>query len=123
MEPYDISVDPSRRMLSMTMRGFWDMTTFEAFAKAFSQALRQLHRMGGCELALVDGSEFSVQSRDVLMRFGEVMRENEPYLAKRTASIVATELNRLQATRVGEVLNRRDFSNRADAEAWLFGES
>ena len=121
MKPFEVSIDPQRKLLALTMRGFWDIATFEAFALEFSRALQTLHRQGGCELALVDGREFAVQSRELLERFTQVMRDNGPYLAKRTASIVPTELNRMQATRVTESLAKRDFSTREDAEAWLFG--
>ena len=120
MKPFEISVDLRRRLIDMRLRGFWDSATFDAFAVEFSAALQQLHRQGGCDLALVDGSEFAVQSRDILGRFAEVMRQNERYLAKRTASIVPAELNRMQAARVGEAINKRDFASRAAAEAWLF---
>ncbi len=123
MEPFEVSVDLGRKLLTLRMRGFWDNATFEAFATEFSRALQQLHRAGGCEYALVDGSEFAVQSRDILGRFADVMSQNERFLAKRTASIIPTELNRMQAARVGDSLDRRDFSTRAEAEAWLFGEA
>ncbi len=121
MKPYEVSVDIPRKLLDLRMRGFWDSATFDAFAAEFSAALHQLHRHGGCRFALVDGSEFAVQSREILGRFADVMRENEPYLAERTATVVPAELNRMQAARVGEVINKRDFSNRAEAEAWLLG--
>ncbi len=121
MQPYDVTADTARQLLTITLRGFWDMPTFEAFRAEFEKALRTLHHAGGCEVALVDGSEFAVQSQEVLEGFEQVMRANVPYLAKRTASVVPAALNRLQASRVAETLARRDFHSRADAEAWLFG--
>lgn len=119
MKPFDVSVDIRRRLLILEMRGFWDIATFEAFAGEFIRALHLLHRHGGCESCLCDGSEFAVQSREILGRFADVMRDNGPYLAKRTGSVVAAELNRLQAARVGETINNRYFTSRAEAEAWL----
>lgn len=122
MEPFEVSADTARHLLSIRMRGFWDMATFDAFALKFEAALHMLHRTGGCALALVDGREFAVQSKEVLAAFGAVMAKNAPYLAKRTASVVPTELNRMQAARVAETLSRRDFTTVEAAEAWLFGE-
>jgi len=119
MNPFEISVEIPRKLLRMTMRGFWDVQTFDAFATQFEKALQTLHRAGGCEGAIVDGREFAVQSRDILGRFGEIMQKNGPYLAKRTASIIPSELNRMQAARVTESLTRRDFTTMEDAEAWL----
>jgi hypothetical protein len=122
MKAYDVSVELPRKLLRMTLRGFWDGATFDAFATEFERALQTLHRAGGCEGAIVDGHEFAVQSRDILDRFGGIMQKNGPYLAKRTASIVPTELNRMQAARVTESLKRRDFTTMEDAEAWLFDD-
>lgn len=122
MKAFEVSVEMPRKLLRMTLRGFWDIPTFEAFATEFEKALLTLHRAGGCDAAIVDGREFAVQSRDILGRFGEIMQKNGPYLAKRTASIIPTELNRMQAARVTESLARRDFATMEDAEAWLFSE-
>lgn len=122
MKAFDVTVEMPRKLLRLTLRGFWDVPTFEAFAVEFEKALQTLHRAGGCDAAIVDGSEFAVQSKDVLSRFSEIMQKNARYLAKRTASIVPAELNRMQAARVSESLTRLDFTTMADAEAWLFGE-
>lgn len=122
MKAFDVSADLSRSLLSMTLRGFWDKATFDAFAVEFEDALQTLQRAGGCERAIVDGREFAVQSRDILACFENIMRANGPYLAKRTASIIPTELNRMQAKRVTESLTRRDFTTVNDAEAWLFDD-
>lgn len=103
----------------MSLRGFWDLATFERFAAEFVRALHLLHRHGGLERALVDGSAFAVQSREVMMRFAEVTRENAAYLARRTANVVPGALNRLQVSQVGQRIASRDFKTRAEAEAWL----
>jgi hypothetical protein len=122
MKSFEVTTDISRRLLEITMRGFWDSATFDAFVAEFEKALHALHRAGGAEMAIVDGREFAVQSKEILGRFEETMRNNAPFLAKRTASIVPTELNRMQAKRVTESLTRLDFTTREDAEAWLFGD-
>ena len=121
MKPFEVSIETNRRLLRIAMRGFWDVPTFEIFAGEFVRALQALQRQGGCEAAIVDGREFSVQSKEILERFSIVMRENAAILAKRTASIVPTELNRMQANRVTESLTRADFNSVEEAEAWLFG--
>lgn len=119
MDPFEISVDIRRRQLDMSLRGFWDLATFERFAAEFVRALHLLHRHGGLERALVDGSAFAVQSREVMMRFAEVTRENAAYLARRTANVVPGALNRLQVSQVGQRIASRDFKTRAEAQAWL----
>jgi hypothetical protein len=120
VKAFEVSVEIPRKLLRMTLRGFWDGSTFDAFATEFERALQTLHRAGGCDAAIVDGREFAVQSKEILGRFGEIMQKNGPYLAKRTASIIPTQLNRMQAARVTESLTRHDFTTMEDAEAWLF---
>lgn len=122
MKPFEVSVDIRLRQLTMELRGFWDIATFDAFSAEFTRALHLLHRHGGCERCLVDGSQFAVQSKEILGRFGAVMQENAPYLAKRNASVVPAELNRLQAARVAETINNRYFPSREEAEDWLRGD-
>ncbi|MBO9574221.1 MAG: hypothetical protein J7494_00650 [Sphingobium sp.] len=119
MKPFEVSVDIRRRQITMELRGFWDVATFEAFNAEFVRGLHLLRHHGGCERCLVDGTHYAVQSKEILARFGATMQENAPYLAKRTASVVPAELNRLQAARVTETIHNRHFASRKEAEEWL----
>jgi hypothetical protein len=122
MKPFEISTDSRRKLLDIEMRGFWDIATFKAFSAEFLSALHSLHRQGGCDAAIVDGREFAVQSREVLDGFSAMMRDAGPFLAKRTASLISGQLNKMQADHVAESMTRRTFTTREAAEAWLFDQ-
>jgi hypothetical protein len=120
MHDYEVAVDLPRRFLRLTLRGFWDRATFDAFAAEFEEALRRFQRHGGCAYALIDGREFAVQALDISERFGQLIAAMAPIAARRSASIVPASLNRLQAERAGDSIHARTFTDLAEGEAWLF---
>lgn len=120
MEYFDVAVDIPRRLITLTLRGFWTNATFDRFADAFSAGLRQLHRLGGCSHALVDGLEFAVQPLEISDRFRDLIASMAPIAARRTATIVPAQLNGMQAERAGDTIDARIFTDRQEAEAWLF---
>jgi hypothetical protein len=119
MKPFELRVDLGRRRLDIVQRGFWDSATFDSFSTELSMALRKLQSRGGCVSALVDAREFAVQQREIAVRFKEMLRDLAPLCARRTATLVPAELNRLQAQHAGDAINSRTFSDPALAEAWL----
>jgi hypothetical protein len=119
MEPYVVTVDLARQRLDIVQRGFWNDTIFDRFAAEFESALHQLHKRGGCLVALVDGTDFAVQPRALLARFDALLRDLAPLCARRTAVLVAAELNRMQVQHAGQAIAYRLFETRALAEAWL----
>jgi len=121
MKPFDIEIEPDRHLLRLTMRGYWDEPTFSDFSRSFRRALDMLAARGGCFHALVDGRDFAVQSADIARKFGELVAESGPKMAGRTASIVSTTLNKLQANHAG-ITQAQYFTDRKQAEAWLFSE-
>lgn len=123
MDDYEVAVDLPRRLLVLTLRGFWNEATFDKFASEYAIALEMLQRQGGCRLALVDGLDFAVQAAEISTRFKELIDSLAPIAARRTATIVPAQLNRMQAKRTGDSINARIFTDRAEAEAWLFSDA
>ena len=119
MTPYSIETDARTRSLHIVMRGYWDQPTFDSFAQDYERAVRRAHGGGGLRTALVDGREFSVQSKLISEQVGALIARNMPYLAKRTASVVPAHLNKLQAERAGGDLAARYFTDIDEATAWL----
>jgi hypothetical protein len=117
--PYSIETDARTHSLHIVMRGYWDQTIFDSFAQDYERTMRRMHALGGLRTALVDGREFSVQAKAISEQFGTLIARNKPYLAKRTASVVATRLNKLQAERAGGELAARYFTDMDEAQAWL----
>jgi hypothetical protein len=122
MDAYLVTVDKARCLITLTMRGFWDEATFDRFAAAYVKALGELRDADGCTHALVDGREFAVQSTEIAQRFQELITAMAPISAKRTATVVPAQLNKMQAERTGGALQVRMFSDMAEAGAWLFSD-
>lgn len=120
MSAYSIETDAPRRMLSIVMRGYWDQPTFDRFAVEYSDTMLKMHSSGGLALALIDGREFAVQCKEISEQFRDVIARNQPYHAKRTATVVPAQLNKLQAERTGETLVACYFIDMVEAKAWLF---
>lgn len=120
MTAFVVETDLGRRMMHLVMRGYWDQPTFDAFAGEFEKALARLKAVGGLDLSLVDGREFAVQSKTISEQFADLIAGHMPNLARRTASVVPAQLNRLQAERTGGDLAARYFTDMDEALAWLF---
>lgn len=122
MKPYSIETDPSRRLLSIVMRGYWEQPTFDHFSAEYSQKIRTMHASGTLDFAMIDGREFAVQARKISDQFRDLIAAHSPYMARRTATVVPTQLNKLQAERTGEAIDARYFTDMEAARAWLFSD-
>jgi len=121
MDPFTISTDEPRKSLHIVMRGYWDQPTFDRFADDYVRALHHMRAHGGLEAALVDGRDFAVQDKHISEQFRMLIARCMPYLATRTATVVPTHLNKLQAERAGGELAARYFIDMDEAKAWLQG--
>ena len=121
MNAYSVTTDTRRRLLNIEMRGYWTQAIFDAFTAEYVAALHKMKALGGLEICLVDGREFAVQAKDISEQFHALIARCMPLLAKRTATVVPTHLNKLQAERAGGELAARYFTDMAAARTWLFG--
>lgn len=109
-----------RRLLIVSKSGYWDMTTFDRFARAFRDALRRMRADQGCDYCLVDASNFAVQPVAIASALQTLVESFHPSCPRRMAGVTGSQLSRLQARHAGDHPRRRVFSTRAEAEAWLF---
>ncbi|MBO9574220.1 MAG: hypothetical protein J7494_00645 [Sphingobium sp.] len=122
MKPFEFEIDAGRKLLIVTKRGYWDTATFQAYADEFRLTLRRMKLQGGCRYCLVDASEFAVQDSEITRAHGQLASSFTAGCPERMAGITGSKLSELQARHTGETPNRRVFSNRTAAEAWLFAE-
>lgn len=121
---YTIETDPGRRLVRVTMRGFWDEATAIAYDEAIRRAGAETMAEAGCArgelLALVDARELAPQSQEVLGRFKSrlLAPERQP---KRNATLVSSALLKRQAERIASP-NQRIFEDEGEAMAWLLAE-
>jgi hypothetical protein len=118
--PYEIGYSLPQGYLELRLVGLWDEATFAIFADLYAGTVARFADRGGVSHQLVDGRDFAVQEPAIAEKFPDLIRsahgENKP----RSASIVPTMVNRIQARASGEVLNARYFRTVEDARAWLF---
>lgn len=117
---YDIRYCPERHYLQMRMSGEWDEATFDRFAEDYRAAVAELRAHGEISHSLVDGSEFGLQTPDIADRFPALIAETGHSPDQRSACVVPTLVNRVQARAGGDIVNARYFRSIGDAADWLF---
>jgi hypothetical protein len=122
MMPFEIKAETRRSLLTVTLHGYWDKTTFDAYADAIRLALRRLKVQGGCRHCLVDATGFAVQSAEITKALQALTDSFAPDCPERIAGISGSKLSELQARHAGESSSRRVFPTREAAEAWLFSK-
>lgn len=123
MAAFDLKTDARRSLVAVTLSGYWDMTTFAAYADAIRLELRRMKARGGCRHCLVDATEFAVQSADITKALQALTDSFAPDCPERIAGISGSKLGELQARHAGGSSTRQVFSTREAAEAWLFAKT
>ena len=116
---FTIEVDEQAAILHLKLTGFWTPDTMRQFAAALVPAVERLQRRCATYSVLSDSTEFPVQSPEVGEGFERIMAAGASRTRGRTAIIVSTMLNKLQAQRVFRSPNVRIFLDRDGALAWL----
>jgi hypothetical protein len=116
---YEIMIEPARKLLRVTLSGFFEERDVESLEAAKIAALGRLGLAPNQHLTLVDVSSCKLQPQDVVRAVQSAI--NDPrYMAKRIAVVIGTSPARMQVRRV---LLRDDaafFDTTEAAETWLF---
>lgn len=121
MTAFNLETDARRSLIAVTLSGYWDMATFNAYADAIRIELRRMKTRGGCRHCLVDATEFAVQSAEITRALQTLTDSFAPDCPERIAGISGSKLGELQARHAGGSDTRRVFATREAAEGWLFG--
>ncbi len=120
--PFEIEIEPERRLLRMTTHGQWGEADFDAFADAYRQAVSAMNATGGIAYSLVDARDYAVLTTDMAARFPTLIAETNVPLSRRTAIVMPAMINRVRSRDVGELFNARYFRTIEDAADWLFSD-
>lgn len=116
---YEIAYDGERRLMELTLRGFWSAEDLDAFSEDLMRCARAAKQRDGDFLLLSDSRQFEVQSVDVTEGFQRAMatrlRSDEAF----SAIVVASTLNKLQAERAVKATGTRFFTDIDEARDWL----
>lgn len=119
--PFAVTTNMSRRLVTITMSGFWDMGVVDAFRFQTQEAIRRFVAEG-CPadelLILIDRRDQPAQPQDVVAAIQRIAAENNGY-ARRSAVLVGGALNKMQTGRINQVSQTNVFTSEDEALAWL----
>lgn len=113
---YTVSADPPRRLIRLTLTGFWTVEEATAFAHDQQAAVRELGPPFGTHLTLADVRDFAIQTQEV----SAVIRDlvvNAAATSKRIALVGGEGLARIQVRRITERDAVQRFETIEEAEA------
>lgn len=121
--PYTISVDRNRGLVRMTLRGIWDLKTFEDYAAAARRAYAELTEQetppAACRI-LIDLRQHGTQPRQVAEGIQAELASGEARPAQHAVIVSESMLHRMQAHRLGATINASFFTDEETAMNWLF---
>ncbi len=116
---YTIRFDRYRRVLHLSLTGFWTMATIIQFASELLVRVSAIRLRHQRYAVLSDASDFPIQSTAVTKQFTRIMMRGVEMNIGPTAIIVASQLNKLQAERIFPIDRVRVFLDADEAQGWL----
>ena len=112
-EPFHIAIEPSKRLMRITLQGHWTVETVEAYRQAVIEAGTKMMK-SGCPvdeiLALVDARAGGPQSQEVVAAWRDRIEAHGLAAPRRLASLVSSALLKRQVERIA-VPNQRLFTD------------
>lgn len=116
---YSINVDSPRNLVRITLSGFFDIATIQAFDRDRRPAFARLTCGPNQHLSLCDISQCNLQSQEAVAAFKVVMSDRSLF-SRKLAVVTGSSLARMQARRILERDSISCFETEAAALAWLF---
>ncbi|RYF11175.1 MAG: hypothetical protein EOO77_19980 [Oxalobacteraceae bacterium] len=115
-----IDPDVAREYVRIRLFGFFNVEDIECF----EAELLLVHQQMGCghrggPLTVTDVTDMSIQSQEVVRRWGEFLA-NPAHRSRRLAFVTGSTLARMQLERASAGRGARVFTDGAEAERWLF---
>jgi hypothetical protein len=117
---FSIDPDVAREYVRIRLFGFFtveDIARFEAELLLVHQRMGCGHRGG--PLTVTDVTDMSIQSQEVVRRWGEFLA-NPAHRSRRLAFVTGSTLARMQLERASAGRGARVFTDAVEAERWLF---
>lgn len=116
---YVIRFDPVDGILHMRLEGFWTLVTLATYTARLVAETSKLRLRGRSFDILSDARGFAVQSAAVTAGFDALSRKGAASHRGRTAIVVASTLNKIQAERSLVLDKVRVFLDMQEARQWL----
>ncbi|WP_066800907.1 hypothetical protein [Sphingomonas soli] len=119
---YRVEYDRQANVMRIHVEGFWNLKNVSGFAAAVGVATNHARDAGRDDFdVIVESLDFPVQGTEVADLLTDVMRAGMSQTNGRSAVVVGSHLNRLQAERTLVHPRVRVFLSMEEAEAWLAG--
>ena len=115
---HTIRVDPKKKLVDITLAGFFNVPRVIQVAIDGKAAIESLGLAPHEHLTLIDVSDFSLQSQDVVSALQSTFG-NPRYASRRLAVVTDKSLSPMQVQRVLKRDTAQWFDDRREAEAWL----
>ncbi len=116
---FRLDYDPGRNRVLVVIRDFWTVETVHAFAAAAGAFAQETRAIRDDYDVLIDSRDFPVQANHVADLLPNIAEAGLTLTSGRAASVVGSQLNRLQAERTQTHPRIRIFMTIEEAEAWL----
>jgi hypothetical protein len=119
---FEFSLDRDRRLLTVAIRGFWDVQIYRAYDARLRVELAGLKRLPAPRACLVDARDFAIQSMEIANLMREGVTERLALYPERTVRLVARAISHAQAARMINHAGHRVFDDIGPAMDWLLGK-
>ena len=120
-DKYSFTLDRSRGLVRINMKGFYSLKDVERFFDARRRALAELGLPRNAHITLNDLRGMTIQQQSVIQAFQAGLAVPEEK-ARKLAIVVDAAMARGQATRAINSSDTRYFTDLRSAEAWLLAE-
>lgn len=119
---FTIALDHARRLIHVTMSGFFEAEDVLRYRAAIGEATEALGGTPQTQLMICDIGGMAIQKQDIVGAFHSFMSEPR-YAGRRVAFVVASTLARQQLQRAVGTREVAMFATHMQAESWLTGQS
>ena len=122
---YRIDVDVERRLVTLTLVGFWDQALFDRYTHEVEILAANGAKAGRPRTeyrVLIDLREHGLQSQSVAAQIQMGLIENETRTRRQAVLVSRSALHKAQAQRLGRSMDARFFENEHEAISWLLVE-
>lgn len=120
---FEVETDHRRRLLKVTMTGFWTAETMASYYSAARKEFEALERTAGSKYVLINMAAYSVQSPKIAEEHAAYLRVFLEQGRARVAVVMPSALARMQAARVSSNLDYGIFKDEHEAMDWLFSQT
>lgn len=118
---HDIQLDPVRKLLTLTLTGFFDVSYVAQIRADIVEGIAKLGCPPNRHITLVNISDSKLQAQDSVAAFGDIITD-PTIMSRRLAVVVGSSLARMQVRRIMKRDDAECFDNIAAARLWLFSD-